>query len=85
MVEAFADARALAKAIPEDARCVLLGECTHGTEEFYRLRAEVTKWLITNRGFKICFCEADWPFMWHVDEYAHRRRLHRRQKSFWVQ
>jgi erythromycin esterase-like protein len=26
-----------------DARCVLIGEATHGTHEFYHLRAELTK------------------------------------------
>jgi len=37
--------------IPEDRRVVLLGESTHGTEEFYRVREAVTKRLIEERGF----------------------------------
>ena len=36
-------ARAAVDAIPADRRVVLLGESTHGTEEFYRTRAEITK------------------------------------------
>ena len=34
-----------------DARFVLLGEASHGTHEFYRARAEITKRLITEKGF----------------------------------
>ena len=29
-----------------DARFVLIGEASHGTHEFYRIRAEITKRLI---------------------------------------
>ncbi|CAD7947621.1 unnamed protein product [Amoebophrya sp. A120] len=61
--------------VPETAGTVLLGECTHGTEEFYRLRAEITKFLIEVRGFKVVIVEADWPFMWHVNQYIHRKKV----------
>ena len=44
-----------------DARFVLLGEATHGTHEFYRARAEITKRLITEKGFVAVAVEADWP------------------------
>ncbi|MFZ5718727.1 MAG: erythromycin esterase family protein [Pseudomonadota bacterium] len=44
-----------------DARVVLLGESTHGTSEFYRARAAITRWLVENRGFNIVALEADWP------------------------
>ena len=33
-----------------DARFVLLGEASHGTHEFYRERARITKRLIEERG-----------------------------------
>ena len=49
----FKSALEVAAAIPESARCVLLGECTHGTEEFYNYRAEITKYLIDTRGFQL--------------------------------
>lgn len=76
MVSIFKHPKELAKAIPESARVVLLGECTHGTEEFYDYRAEVTKYLIDTRGFTLVCVEADWPYMWHINEYIHRRRTH---------
>ncbi len=44
-----------------DARLVLIGEATHGTSEFYRMRAEITKALITSGGFDFVAIEADWP------------------------
>lgn len=44
-----------------DARVVLLGEATHGTSEFYRARAAITRWLVENRGFNVIALEADWP------------------------
>lgn len=49
LMQIIKTAKEVAKAIPESARCVLLGECTHGTQEFYTYRAEITKWLIENR------------------------------------
>src|SRR3981081_2693745 len=44
-----------------DARVVLLGEATHGTSEFYRARASITRRLIEQHGFTIVAVEADWP------------------------
>lgn len=42
-----------------DARLVLIGEATHGTHEFYRMRAELTKALISRKGFNLIVVEAD--------------------------
>ena len=44
-----------------DARVVLLGEATHGTSEFYRARAAITRRLVEQHGFTIVALEADWP------------------------
>ena len=44
-----------------DARVVLLGEASHGTHEFYHIRAEITKRLIREKGFVGVAVEADWP------------------------
>lgn len=44
-----------------DASIVLLGEATHGTHEFYRIRAEISKRLISEKGFDAIAVEADWP------------------------
>jgi protein-L-isoaspartate(D-aspartate) O-methyltransferase len=61
-----------------DARLVLLGEATHGTSEFYRTRAEITKALIQRRGFDFVAVEADWPDAARIDDYVlgdrHRTR-----------
>jgi erythromycin esterase-like protein len=56
-----------------DARVVLIGESTHGTEEFYRVRAQVTQALIEEKGFNIVAVEADWPDAYRVNRYVHDR------------
>jgi len=56
-----------------DARFVLIGEASHGTDEFYRLRAEVTKRLIEERGFHAVAAEADWPDAFRVNRYVRAR------------
>jgi protein-L-isoaspartate(D-aspartate) O-methyltransferase len=53
-----------------DARLVLLGEATHGTSEFYRMRARITQELIARRGFQFVAVEADWPDASRVDDYV---------------
>ncbi|WP_300549199.1 alpha/beta family hydrolase [Roseovarius sp.] len=42
-------------------RIVLLGEASHGTSEFYKARAAITRRLIEKHGFSIVAVEADWP------------------------
>ncbi len=44
-----------------DSRLVLLGEASHGTAEFYEMRAKITQDLIETKGFNIVAVEADWP------------------------
>ena len=56
-----------------DARVVLIGEATHGTEEFYRERAEITKRLVAERGFAAVAVEADWPHALRVDRFVRGR------------
>jgi protein-L-isoaspartate(D-aspartate) O-methyltransferase len=53
-----------------NARVVLLGEATHGTSEFYRMRARITRELVLRRGFTVVALEADWPDSARVDQYA---------------
>lgn len=53
-----------------DARLVLLGEATHGTSEFYRMRARITRELIERKGFDFVAVEADWPDAARIDEYV---------------
>ncbi len=52
-----------------DARIVLLGEATHGTHEFYDLRAALTRKLIAQRGFGAVAIEGDWPDALRVDRF----------------
>jgi erythromycin esterase-like protein len=56
-----------------DAKVVLLGEATHGTSEFYRSRAAITRRLIERHGFTIVAVEADWPDASRVDRYVRHR------------
>jgi protein-L-isoaspartate(D-aspartate) O-methyltransferase len=53
-----------------DARVVLLGEATHGTSEFYRMRARITRELIAVKGFDVVAIEADWPDAARIDQYV---------------
>jgi erythromycin esterase-like protein len=53
-----------------DARFVLLGEASHGTHEFYRQRAQITKRLIQEKGFTAVAVEADWPDAYRVNRYV---------------
>ena len=53
-----------------DARIVLLGEASHGTHEFYRERARITKRLIQERGFGAVAVEGDWPDAYRVNRFV---------------
>jgi erythromycin esterase-like protein len=57
-----------------DARVVLLGEASHGTSEFYRARAQISKRLIERHGFTIVAVEADWPDAATIDRYVRHRQ-----------
>ena len=52
------------------SRIVLLGEATHGTSEFYRMRERITRELIVKKGFRFVAIEADWPDAARVDHYV---------------
>ena len=53
-----------------DARLVLIGESTHGTDEFYRERAVITRRLIEERGFHAVAAEADWPDAFRINRFV---------------
>src|SRR4029453_18989077 len=53
-----------------DARFVLLGEASHGTHEFYRTRAEITRRLIAEKGFAAVAVEADWPDAYRINRFV---------------
>jgi erythromycin esterase-like protein/predicted phosphoribosyltransferase len=52
------------------ASYVLVGEASHGTDEFYRQRAEITKRLIAEQGYTAVAVEADWPDAYRVNRFV---------------
>jgi erythromycin esterase-like protein len=53
-----------------DCRFVLLGEASHGTHEFYLERANITRRLITEKGFHAVAVEADWPDAFRINRFV---------------
>jgi erythromycin esterase len=51
-------------------RLVLLGESSHGTHEFYRLRAEISRRLISEKGFAFIVVEGDWASIYRLNKYV---------------
>jgi erythromycin esterase-like protein len=72
LVGAAEDYDGLVETIGE-SRFVLLGEASHGTHEFYRERAQITKRLIREKGFNAVAVEADWPDAYRVNRYVRGR------------
>ena len=67
------DAREVADeilALVGDARFVLIGEASHGTHEFYKYRAEITKRLIVEKNFAAVAVEADFPDAYRINRYV---------------
>ncbi|MEQ4575858.1 MAG: protein-L-isoaspartate(D-aspartate) O-methyltransferase [Gammaproteobacteria bacterium] len=66
------EAPAFADAFERFAGCrvVLLGECSHGTSEFYRARMAITRRLVERHGFTVVAVEADWPDAATVNRYV---------------
>jgi erythromycin esterase-like protein len=53
-----------------DADAVLIGEASHGTHEFYRIRADLTAALIERKGFNLVAAEADWPDAYRANRWV---------------
>jgi len=49
---------------------ILIGEASHGTKEFYAVRADITRRLIQEQGFDAVAVEADWPDAYAVNRYV---------------
>ena len=64
-----ADVDAVVERVGE-ARVVLIGEASHGTSEFYRMRARITRALIEKAGFNVVGIEADWPDTSMLDRWV---------------
>jgi erythromycin esterase-like protein len=52
------------------ARFVLLGEASHGTAEYYTWRTEISRRLITEKGFSFIAVEGDWPDCYQINRYV---------------
>ncbi len=52
-----------------DAQVVMLGEASHGTHQFYAMRAQITQRLITEKNFNAVAIEGDWPDAYQVNRY----------------
>jgi erythromycin esterase-like protein len=66
-------AQRLLEAIDPGVTLVLVGEATHGTHEFYRIRADLTRALIQHRGFTCVAAEADWPDAYRANRWVRLR------------
>lgn len=65
-----------------NASVVLIGEASHGTHQFYQIRAEITRALIEQKGFNAVAVEADWPDAYRVNRYVqHRSRDENAQEA----
>ncbi len=53
----------------KDTRVVMLGEASHGTEEFYEIRSLISERLIKEHGFKFIAVEGDWPDAYRLNKY----------------
>lgn len=53
------------------SKIVMLGEATHGTEEFYQIRKMITERLIKEYGFSFVAVEGDWPDCYKLNQYIH--------------
>src|SRR3970282_1895209 len=53
-----------------DAKLVLIGEASHGTHEFYRVRADITRALISTPAFNLVAVEADWPDAYRANRWV---------------
>lgn len=53
-----------------EATYVLLGEASHGTSEYYAIRAELSKRLIVEHGFRFIAVEGDWPSCYRLNRYV---------------
>ena len=58
----------------KNKKVVMLGEASHGTQEFYEWRAAITRKLIEDHGFNFVAVEGDWPSCEELNQFVHNRR-----------
>ena len=52
------------------ADIVLIGEASHGTSEFYKMRSRITRELIVKKNFNFVAIEGDWPDAARIDHFV---------------
>ena len=70
-IKNFKKADSVINKIPKNTDILLLGESTHGTEEFYKIRSDITKQLVSYDNFNIILFETDWFNLYNVNKYIH--------------
>lgn len=58
------------RAVIGDARIVAMGEATHGTREFFRMKHRMLEFLAEKMGFTVFAIEANWPESLAVNDYV---------------
>jgi len=56
--------------LADGRKAVLLGEASHGTSEYYSIRAELSRELIENHGYNFVVVEGDWDAAWMVNKFV---------------
>lgn len=69
------DMNALIKWISQ-SKIVMLGEATHGTQEFYEWRRLISQELIAHYGFNFIAVEGDWPPCSALNRFIHHKSPH---------
>ena len=57
----------------QEARLILLGDGTHGTYDFYRVRSHITQRLVETQSIAFVAIEGDWEGAAAVDRYVRHR------------
>ena len=68
-IKIFNNHNSIIHKIPKNTDILLLGESTYGTEEFYEIRANITKQLITYEDYNIILIETDWYNLYIINKY----------------
>lgn len=55
----------------KDKKIIMLGESSHGTQEFYEWRRLLSNELLRKHGFNFIAVEGDWPACERINQYIH--------------
>ena len=72
-IKPFNNSNSIISNIPQQCQYLLLGGSTHGTEQFYKIRSDITKQLIQYNNFNIILFETDWFNMYNINQYLNNK------------